>query len=368
MTAGTSAVVRLLLVYCVFIVSVASRRPAADCRCTEPQLADSVVELPQQQPGVAESIAKNAEPKSAKPQLQDVSKLAPIADDSDTSLSAYAEQEEGRTERKNEEHASWWTNLNHPQSFKMVRLKLMYPEAYFSATHTGHPLDIVPHIVKQMRKLHRDLSGRPLTSIVEFGAAHGFFTKMFARAELDYQAVEGSPGGIAGLLQQKGVARERVHLADLRLPLTLPPPRVPRNATTPKYDLAMCTEVGEHIEISFHSQLVRTLTQHADLIYFSFCPPRTCPKGVRPSKQCRPETQVMLQHPSEMPLRYWVNLFDFFGYGTVLMQDPEHPDSNEGFAPRLCAFNRGAGVLQSSFLKFAKRVQLRGAQADSLVL
>ena len=57
------------------------------------------------------------------------------------------------------------------------------------------------------------------------------------------------------------------------------PPGCPRgwaastSGRTPKFDLAMNTEVAEHVELSFHSQLVRTLTSHADLIWFSYAPP-----------------------------------------------------------------------------------------------
>ena len=91
--------------------------------------------------------------------------------------------------------------------------------------------------------------------MAEFGGAGGWFTKRFALHGLDYQSVEGTKAGIEKICSHPIVESTRVHRYDLRSEIKLPQPILGA-----KFDMAMNTEVAEHIEIPFHSRLVETLT------------------------------------------------------------------------------------------------------------
>ena len=205
--------------------------------------------------------------------------------------------------------AFWWFDEARPQAFSFFSLDDLYAAPYFKSDHirTG----VVNAIVDAQRKAYRLLSGRDLRSVAEFGGAGGWFTGKFAALGLDYQTVEGTQAGTEKIKQRPGVQPDRIHRADLRSPIELPPPHAGG-----KFDLAMNTEVAEHIEVPFHSQLVSTLTKHADLVWFSYAPPWKSEAG-------NEGNMPHVHHSAELPLRYWLNLFEFYGYGALKIDDAD---------------------------------------------
>lgn len=143
----------------------------------------------------------------------------------------------------------WWFDEERPQAFSFFSLDDLYAAPYFKSDHITSK--VVDAIVEAQSKAFRLLAGRELRSVAEFGGAGGWFTAKFAALGLDYQTVEGTQAGTEKIKQRPGVQPARVHRADLRSPIELPPPR-----HGGKFDLAMNTEVAEHIEVPFHSQLV----------------------------------------------------------------------------------------------------------------
>jgi hypothetical protein len=98
--------------------------------------------------------------------------------------------------------------------------------------------------------------------------------------------VEGSLSGYNRCLQ-KGLG-DYVIKHDLRMPLDL----------GKKYDMAICTEVAEHIETPFSSVLVSSLVKHSDIVWFSFN-----------------SVDGHTHHSNCQPSKFWINLLNFFGYG-----------------------------------------------------
>lgn len=57
---------------------------------------------------------------------------------------------------------------------------------------------------------------------------------------------------------------------------------------------------------------VSTLTKHADLIWFSYAPPWKA-ESAAGNEGNLPH----VHHSAELPLRYWLNLFEFYGFGAL---------------------------------------------------
>ena len=92
---------------------------------------------------------------------------------------------------------------------------------------------------------------------------------------------------------ERGIPIERIIKHDLRFPLNLN--RI--------FDIVLCTEVAEHIEPPFSSQLILNIINHSKLVWFSFEEPGT--------------NSAHYHHCNEQPEKFWKNLFDFFGYQMV---------------------------------------------------
>jgi SAM-dependent methyltransferase len=65
-----------------------------------------------------------------------------------------------------------------------------------------------------------------------------------------------------------------------------------------RFDLAVCLEVGEHLPSNCAEILVKTLTNHSDIIIFSAAIPN----------------QSGTNHINEQPQSYWASIFNKFGY------------------------------------------------------
>jgi SAM-dependent methyltransferase len=182
---------------------------------------------------------------------------------------------------------NWWFDADEPNAFEIFDLDGFYYERYYSDDHV-HRL-VVGIIVACLLEAGRDVSGRDVGAVLDLGCGQGQFTRALLAAGADVTAVEGSEAGVARALEL-GTPADRLHRHDLRLPLHL----------DRRFDIVMCTEVAEHIETPFSSQLIQTIGEHSDVCWFSSEPPGT--------------NQDHLHHCNEQPDIFWINLFRFHGF------------------------------------------------------
>jgi len=188
----------------------------------------------------------------------------------------------------------WWFDINYKDSFELFDLDSFYSETYFSNDHVGD--NAIKNYVSYVKEYYKHLTGKELSSVFEAGCAGGWFTKEFIKNDIDIIAIEGSKCGYDASLS-KGIPSNRIIRHDLRREIQL----------NRKFDIACCTEVAEHVETPFSSQLIKTLTDHSDIIWFSFEEPGT--------------NMAHYHHPNEQPAKFWINLFDFYGYKCLQIPD-----------------------------------------------
>ena len=181
----------------------------------------------------------------------------------------------------------WWFDPAFAHSFSIFDLDSFYDENYFKVDHVGP--ETVTRYVDYVLAFGEELLGRPVQSVLEAGCAGGWFTEELVRRGIDVVALEGTHVGYDKTIA-RGVPASRVIRHDLRLPLSL----------GREFDMALCTEVAEHIECPFSSQLVQNLVNHSQLVWFSFEEPST--------------NDAHYHHCNEQPEPFWVNLFRFYGY------------------------------------------------------
>jgi SAM-dependent methyltransferase len=185
---------------------------------------------------------------------------------------------------------NWWFDPAFPHSFELFDLDAFYEEPYYASDHVGP--DTVRAYVDAVLHYGERLRGRPVRSVLECGCAGGWFTEEFLRRGIDVFAVEGSSAGVQRT-RARGVPAKNVQQHDLRRPLQL----------ERRFDIAVCTEVAEHIECPFSGQLVQNLVSHSDVVWFSFEPPDT--------------NEAKYHHSNEQPAMFWINLFRFYGYQAI---------------------------------------------------
>lgn len=181
----------------------------------------------------------------------------------------------------------WWFDPAFPHAFSIFDLDAFYDENYFGVDHVGP--ETVTQYVNHVLAFGAELLGRPVESVLEAGCAGGWFTEELVRRGIDVIAIEGTRVGYDKTIA-RDVPASRVIRHDLRLPLAL----------GRSFDMALCTEVAEHIECPFSSQLVQNLVTHSPLVWFSFEEPST--------------NDAHYHHSNEQPEAFWINLFRFYGY------------------------------------------------------
>lgn len=192
---------------------------------------------------------------------------------------------------------NWWFNPG-PDQFRIAKLNEDYPEEYFPLAQP--PKEALMAIVRHSKDLYLKWapnSQRPhlgfSNGIVDFGAAGGWTMNAFLEQGINATGFEGSFNGY--LFCKKNFedgAWQALWYDDVRQYLREPPS---------KYDMAICTEVAEHIEWPFHSTLVNNLIRYSDFIWWSSEGPEV-------------DNSPHLHHCAEAPLQYWIKLFEYFGF------------------------------------------------------
>ncbi len=203
---------------------------------------------------------------------------------------------------------NWWFDTNFPHAFTIYDLDSFYDCDYFRDDHVD--AENVQCYVDYVLDYGRSFLGYEPASILELGCGGGWFTEEFIRRGLDIVAVEGSLDGCQKTLS-RGVPPAKLIRHDLRLPLTL----------NRSFDIVVCTEVAEHIEPPFSSQLINNIVNHSKLVWFSFEEPGT--------------NEAHYHHCNEQPEKFWRNLFAFFNYKMASL--PQEAQAKVGFRGR-CIF------------------------------
>ena len=205
---------------------------------------------------------------------------------------------------------TWWMQEQFPQSYTIQKLDdASYPRSYF-ITIQGQTS---PYYLPVALEMTGRVIGRPVSSVLELGNGGGYYAELLHSKGFDILTIEGTRSGYDATLQ-RGVPPERVKRHDLRLPLVLPR----------RFDIALLTEVVEHVEPPFSSQVILNAVLHADVIWFSFAGPH-------------PYSVAQAFHPNERPAKNWTSLFDFYGFECVAI-----PQKFKRMAKRgdFIAFNR----------------------------
>jgi len=181
---------------------------------------------------------------------------------------------------------SWWHNPQNPNAFRIAKLDEDYPESYFKGYGSVATDDNIAAYCNFVSEYYTKLTKKQLSSIIEYGSASGLFSKIFKERGVRITSIDGS---------SKATSRER---RDFR--------RVFTQNKTKQYDIALCTEVAEHIEPPFAGILVYNLVNESNIIWWS-----SAEKAAAPH----------VHHPNEQPLQYWKNIFDFYGYNCFMLPD-----------------------------------------------
>lgn len=189
---------------------------------------------------------------------------------------------------------NWWFDQSFEHAYSIFDLDSFYPSDYFSKDHVSQ--DTVKNCVDEIYRQYRLILGRDPESVLELGSGGGWFTKEFLARGLDVSAVEGTIEGGKRCVE-RGVPPSCIVRHDLRKEFNL----------GRTFDIVMCCEVAEHIEPPFSSQLVNTAVKHSSFIWFSFEPPGT--------------NAPHYHHCNEQPEKFWTNLFSFYGYSFIKLDD-----------------------------------------------
>jgi hypothetical protein len=177
----------------------------------------------------------------------------------------------------------WWLDQNLEESFSYFDLNSLYDETYFQHDHVDEHLAI--RMGEKMKEFYQKITNNELKNTFELGCGGGWTINGLRKSGLDSSGVEGTNAGY-NMCVNRGLG-EYVKQQDLRLPFS----------SDKKYDMVVCTEVAEHIEIPFTSVLISNCINHSDIIWFSYNP-----------------NSNHSHHCNGRPEKFWINLFGFFNY------------------------------------------------------
>src|SRR6478609_2639983 len=130
---------------------------------------------------------------------------------------------------------NWWSNPENPDSFRIAKPNEDYPDEYFKTDHVSP--EVVSDYCEYVSEYYTRFTGKHLESVIEFGAAGGWFAEYFRKTmKVHIQPVEGSRAGILRCIE-RGLSN--VNHWDLRRPMW---------RLNIKYDIALCSETAEHCE------------------------------------------------------------------------------------------------------------------------
>lgn len=191
---------------------------------------------------------------------------------------------------------NYWFDPNHEHGFEIQDLDALYPDKYFEADHVKP--ETIENYCRLIPEYYAKITGQKLSTLTEVGSAGGWFLKRFKYLGYEITGLEGTDAGIKSCESKGLVNRVDVFKQDFRR----------LKMASHVVDMVLCTEVAEHIEPPFSAGFVQMLTKSSDLIWFSFEEPNTNPAHIH--------------HPNEMPAKFWLNLFEFYGFGAYkLPQD-----------------------------------------------
>ena len=186
----------------------------------------------------------------------------------------------------------WWYDESFINSFEIFDLDNFYPDKYFYSDDPFPVKEVVEKYCYYVINSFKQLTGDIPNTILEAGTSKGWFTKEFQNLGYDIFGLEGTEAGIKYAILE-GVDEYRIAKQDLRKIFNL----------NRKFDILLCTEVAEHIEPPFSANLIHNLTTHGDFIWFSSVKPYV--------------NSAHYHHTNEQPDKFWINLFDFYGYGVL---------------------------------------------------
>lgn len=187
----------------------------------------------------------------------------------------------------------WWWDESSPDGFRIANPNEDYPKEYFKEDHVG--AEVVKNYCNAVIRGYELLAGEMLDTVIEFGSGGGWFTREFKNRGYSIQGLEGSYSG-AKECERKQIYNCRI--TDFRKKM---------NAPEKKFQIALCTEVAGHIEPPFSATLVSSLVDYSDVVWWSSEEPDA--------------NEPHLHHPNEQSYKFWINLFDFFGYSPILLSD-----------------------------------------------
>ena len=210
----------------------------------------------------------------------------------------------------------WWF---HPSksllAYRIFDTNLLYSTGDGYTSHQSNQLPKWSRYYAKtvLRYCEKMSASHSCKSFIEFGSASCYVTAALRDAlsldtaapeSIDFLAIEAAQAGV-NACHERGISNVVQH--DLRLPFTFT--QHDNNLSKNKrYDIAICTEVAEHIEPPFASQLVLSLVQSSDIIWWSSALPRS-------QKPWFPFNHV--HHMNEQHDDFWIHLFAFFGYDFV---------------------------------------------------
>lgn len=194
---------------------------------------------------------------------------------------------------------NFWFDPEHEHGFQIQDLNSLYPERYFETDHVKP--ETVENYCRIIPEFYQLITGAKPKTMIEVGSGGGWFTKRFQ--DLGYK-IWGKEGSKAGYDACKKRGVDRIENVDFRGIFGFD-----NHVIYPKFkfDIALCTEVAEHIEPPFSAVLIKSLCDASDLIWFSFEAPNT--------------NEAHVHHCNEMPAKFWINLFEFYGYGAYKLPD-----------------------------------------------